>query len=238
MGQGIHAPCKKDWAVRVVFGGEEVYSSLAKDFPNSHEPRVHGASIPLKRHCSLTTCLLLGLFCPAHVSPSVSADCSEPTQEGRSPACRVASRRGRPGDLCMTPRICCLSILAHGVPKCPAGKIDRPDTLLAFLGSWCAGPTPLRTIDRRSVCPRTALPKPCWKRLSWQPSFCALCLGSRLALARRGPSNRPGLIHRPESPLRGGVRDARSRMECSASARTGWVICEADPTEVLAKPLP
>ncbi len=34
-----------------------------------------------------------------HASPSVSAGCSEPTQEGRSPACRVASRRGRPNDL-------------------------------------------------------------------------------------------------------------------------------------------
>ncbi len=52
-----------------------------------------------------------------------------------------------------------------------------------------------------------------------------LCLGSRLALARSGPSNGPGLIHRPESPLRGGIRDARPRMEPSASARIGW---EAD----------
>ncbi len=51
-------------------------------------------------------------------------------------------------------------------------------------------------------CPRTTLLNPCWKCLSWQPSFCAPCLESRLALARRGPSNRPGLIHRPESPLR------------------------------------
>ncbi len=37
--------------------------------------------------------------------------------KGHSPACRVASKQGRPGDLCMTPRICCLSVLAHGVPK-------------------------------------------------------------------------------------------------------------------------
>ncbi len=29
------------------------------------------------------------------------------------------------------------------------------------------------------------------------PSFCALCLGSCLALVRRGPSNGPGLIHSP-----------------------------------------
>ncbi len=54
------------------------------------------------------------------------------------------------------------------------------------------------TKDRRSVCPRTALPNPYWKRLSWQPSFCAPCLRSRLALARSSPSNGPGLIHRPE----------------------------------------
>ncbi len=94
--------------------------------------------------------------------------------------------------------------------------------------------SPLRTKGRRSVCPRTALPNPCWKHLSWQPSFCAPCLGSRLALARRGPSNGPGLIHRPKSPLRG---EAKPLMKPSASARTGWVAYEADPTEVLAKPL-
>ncbi len=213
-------------------------SRALQRFPKFSEPRAGGASIPLKRHCSLTTCLLLGSYCPAHALPSVSADCSEPTQEGRSPACRVASRRGRPGDLCMTPRICCLSVLARGFPECLAGRIDRPDTLLALLGSWCAGPTPLRTIGRRLVCPRTALPNAFWKRLSWQPSFCAPCLGSLLALARRDPSNGPGLIHRPESPSCGGIRDARPWMEPSASARTGWVACEADPTEVPAKPLP
>ncbi len=75
-------------------------------------------------------------------------------------------------DLCMTPQTCCLSVLTHGVPLCPAGRIDS---------SWCAGPT--RTKDRRSVCLRTALSNHCWKRLSWQPSFCAPCLRSRLALA-------------------------------------------------------
>ncbi len=145
--------------------------------------------------------------------------------------------RNRPDDLCMKPWTCCVSVIAHGV-VCPAGRIDRPDTLLAFLGSWCVGPTPLRTKGRKSVYPGKALPNPCWKRLSWQPSFCAPCLGSRLALARRDPSNGPGLIHRPESPLRGGVCDAKPRMEPSASARTRWVECEADPTEVPPKPLP
>ncbi len=175
-----------------------------------------GASIPLKRHCSLTTCLILGSFCPAHASPSVRADCSEPTQEGRSQPCSITSKRGRPGDLCMTPRICCLSVLVHGVPVFLAGRIDRPGTLLEFNDSWCAGPTPSRIKDRRSICLRTALPNPCWKHLSCQPSFCAPYLRSQIALARRGLSNRPGLTHRPESPLRGGVRDAKSRMEPSA----------------------
>ncbi len=61
---------------------------------------------------------------PEHLSPSVSTDCSGPTKEGHSPACRVSSRRGCPGDLCMTPRTCCLSVLAHGVPVCPKGRID------------------------------------------------------------------------------------------------------------------
>ncbi len=87
------ALCEKDWAVRVLFGGEEVYSSSAI-LPTFSESRAGGASIPLKRRCSLTTSLLHGSSCPA--PPSVSADCSEPTQEGRSPACRVASRWGRP----------------------------------------------------------------------------------------------------------------------------------------------
>ncbi len=60
----------------------------------------------------------------------------------------------------------------------------------------------------RSVCPRTGLPNPCWKHLSWHPSFCVPCLESCLALARAGSSNGSGLMHRPESPLRGGVHDA------------------------------
>ncbi len=186
MGQGIRALCKKDWAVRVVSGGEEVYSSSAKDFPNSlNRERVERPFLWRKI-----------VSAPWFILPGTCKPFSER---------RVASRPGRPGDLAMTPQTCCLSVLAHGVPECPAGRIYRPDTLLAFLGSWCADPTPLRTTGRRSVCPRTAaLPNPCWKHLSWQPSFCAPCLGSRLALARRGPSNRPGLIHRPESPLCGG----------------------------------
>ncbi len=63
-------------------------------------------------------------------------------------------------------------------------------------------------------------------------------LRSRLALARGGPSNVPGLIHRPKSLLSGCVRDAKPRMEPFASAITGWVASEADPTEVLVKLLP
>ncbi len=66
---------------------------LCQRLPRFSEPRA-GASIPLRRSCSFTTCLLLGSFCPAHALPSVSADWSEPTQEGNSPACRGASRRG------------------------------------------------------------------------------------------------------------------------------------------------
>ncbi len=135
MGQGICALCEKYWAVRVVFGGKEVYSTSAKDFPNFLNRERLECPIPLRRRCSLSTSLILGSSCPAHVSPSVSADWSEPTQEGHSPACRVASRRGRPGDLGITPRTCCLSVLAHGVPVCPAGRIDWHGTLLAFLDS-------------------------------------------------------------------------------------------------------
>ncbi len=160
------------------------------------ELRAGGASIPLRKRCSLTTCLLLGSFCLAQASPSVSADWV--WAHTRRLFASVQSRFDtRPPWWFMTPRTCCLSVLAHGV----------------------------RTKGRRSVCPRTA------KLLSWQSSFCAPCLRSRLALARGGPFNEPGLIHRPESPLRGGVRDTKPQMEPSASARTEWVACGADQTE-------
>ncbi len=87
----------------------------------------------------LTTCLLLGSFCPAHASPSVSTDCSEPTQEGRLPAYTVVSRRGRPADLCMTPWTCCLSVLAHvGCPWMSGRK------------NWQAWPTV--SISRQLMC--------------------------------------------------------------------------------------
>ncbi len=98
VGQGIRAPYKEDWAVRVVFEGEEVYSSLAKDFTNFlnrelvKHPFLRRDIVPRQHVCSLV------YFARHNVSPSASADCSGPTQEGRSPACRVASRRGRPGD--------------------------------------------------------------------------------------------------------------------------------------------
>ncbi len=107
---------------------------LCKRLLKFSEPRVGGASIPLKRHCSSTTCLLLGSFCPAHASPSVSADCSGPTQKGCSPACRVAPRRGCPGDLCMTSRTCCLSVLAR---RTTAGICS---VLLTFCALYLADP--------------------------------------------------------------------------------------------------
>ncbi len=59
VGQGIRALCKKDWAVRVVFGGKEVYSSSAKDFPNflNHEwverPFLWRDIVPWQHVCSL-----------------------------------------------------------------------------------------------------------------------------------------------------------------------------------------
>ncbi len=87
-------------------------------------------------------------------------------------------------------------------PRMSGRRIDRPDTLLAFLGSWCAGPTPLRTIGRRSVCPRTALPNPCWKHLPWQPSF--VCRDSQMGSLQWARADTQA-----ESPLRGDIRDAR-----------------------------
>ncbi len=159
-GSGHRAPCKKRLGSESCLWRRRGLLEPSQIFPKFSEPRAGGASIPLKRYCSLTTCLLLGSFCPAHASPSVSADCSEPTQEGRSSACRVASRRGRPGDLCMSPRTCCLNVLAHGVPECLAGRIDRPDTLRAFPGSWCAGLTPLREHRPKVGLPSHSAPQP------------------------------------------------------------------------------
>ncbi len=130
----------EDWATRVPGHPCSLWKRLGSDSclrrrrgllelchrpPKFSEPRAGGAPIPLRRCCTLTPYLIHGSSCPAHASPSVSADCSGPTQEGCSPACRVASRRSRPGDLCMTPRTGCLSVLAHGVPICPAVRIDN-----------------------------------------------------------------------------------------------------------------
>ncbi len=59
MGQGICAPGKTYLAVRVVFGGEEVYSNLAKDFPNSlncewvERPFLWWDIVPWQYVCSL-----------------------------------------------------------------------------------------------------------------------------------------------------------------------------------------
>ncbi len=39
---------------------------LCQRLPKLSELRAGGVSIPLKRHCSSITCLLLGSFCPAH----------------------------------------------------------------------------------------------------------------------------------------------------------------------------
>ncbi len=132
----------------------------------------------------------------------------------------------------MTPRTCC-QVLAHGVPVCLAGRIDKPETLLAFLGSLCAGPTPLRF-----GLPSHSTLQPLLEA-SVMPIF-LLCAVSKITpcFSKKDPSNGRGLIHRPESLLRGGIHDAKSRMEPSASARTGWVAFKADPTEVPAKPLP
>ncbi len=67
-----------------------------------------------------------------------------------------------------------------------------------------------------------------------------LCTVSRITpyFSQKRSLQRARADTQAESPLRGGVRDARPRMEPSASSRTGWVACEADPTEVPAKPLP
>ncbi len=59
MDQGIYALCEKDWVVRVVFRGKEVYSSSAKDFPIClnrewvDRPFLWGDVVPWQHVCSL-----------------------------------------------------------------------------------------------------------------------------------------------------------------------------------------
>ncbi len=69
--QGIRALCKKDWAVRVVFGGEEAYSSSAKDFPNFLKPSWWSV------HSSEGTLLLDNMSAPWFLLPSTCVDFSE-----------------------------------------------------------------------------------------------------------------------------------------------------------------
>ncbi len=91
--------------------------------------------------------------------------------------------------------------------------------------------------DHRPICPPTALPNPCWKCLSWQPSFCVPCLGSCLTLARRVPTTGQGWYTGPShcyavasmTPSHGWNPLLQPELE-------GW--CEADPTEAPVKPLP
>ncbi len=147
----------------------------------------------------------------------MSADCSEPTQEGRLPAYIIASRRGRPGDLLMTPRTCCLSVLAHGV--------------MSGRKNWQAWHT--ASISRQLMCrsdsssdhrPKVGLPS----HSAPQPLLEASVLTTFLLCS----------VSRITPCFSGGVRNAKPRMEPSASARNVWVACEADPTEVPVKPLP
>ncbi len=153
MGQGIRALCKKDWAVRVVFGGEEVYSSSAKFFPNYLNcervecPFLWRDIVPRQYVCSL-----VHFAWHMHRLQWAQIILSPNKKVIRQ---RAESLRGNPGDLCMTPRSCCMSVLAHGVPECPSWRIDRPDTLLAFLGSWSAGQTSLWAEGRFALAQRS-----------------------------------------------------------------------------------
>ncbi len=138
VGQGIRAPYKEDWAVRVVFEGEEVYSSLAKDFTNFlnrelvKHPFLRRDIVPRQHVCSLVylpgTCVAFSerrLFW-AHTRRSFAS---------------VQSRfETRPPWWFMYDTTDLLS--ERTSTRWPVGRIDRPDILLAFLGSWCAGSNP------------------------------------------------------------------------------------------------
>ncbi len=67
VGQGICAPCKKEIGQWECLWRQRGLLELCQRFPKFSEPRAGRASIPLKRHCSLTTRLLLGSFCSRHM---------------------------------------------------------------------------------------------------------------------------------------------------------------------------
>ncbi len=111
------------------------------------------------------------------------------------------------------------------------GRTDRPDTLLAFPGSWCEALPLLSTNGWKSVCHRTELPKLCWKHLSRQPSSCKPFPGPRPVPSTESPSKWLGLLHwstlirrRPWRHAWNGTRGfsqrwrghIRSRPSCSA----------------------
>ncbi len=87
----------------------------------------------------------------------------------------------------------------------------------------CRPDSSFRTQDQRLVCLRTALPNPCWKNLSWQPSFCAPCIRSRLALARGGPSS-----GRWRQAADRTVCDAKPRIEPSVSVMVSEIVCNGN----------
>ncbi len=190
-----------------------------------------GASTLLRGLCSVIACLLLGSICPVHALLSANASWAEPIPGGALPGWRGASRSVLPGDLCRKPQTCCPSGPEHGVPSGLAGRTDRPDTLLAFPGSWCEALPLLSTNGWKSVCHRTELPKLCWKHLSRQPSSCKPFPGPRPVPSTESPSKWLGLLHwstlirrRPWRHAWNGTRGfsqrwrghIRSRPSCSA----------------------
>ncbi len=122
MGQGIRALCETDWAVKVVFGGEDVYSSSAKDFPNFlNRERMERPFLwwEMLFHENMSA--------PWFILPGKCVAFSEHRLVWAHTKKLFASMQSRsetrPSWWFMTPRTCCLNVLAHGVPVCPAGRI-------------------------------------------------------------------------------------------------------------------
>ncbi len=163
---------------------------LCQRLPKLSELRAGGASIPLKRHCSSIICLLLGSFCPAHA-------CVFWTHTRRSFASVQSRFETRP----------------------PWWFIyDTTDLLSERTSTWCPRMSGRKnwqawhtaSISRQLMCRpdsssyqrlKVGFPSPQPLLEAYVVTTFLLCPGSHLALARRGPSNGPGLIHRPESPM-------------------------------------
>ncbi len=111
MGQGICALCKKRLGIKSCLRRRKCLLELCQRLPKFSEPRASGESIPLKKHCSSTTCLLLGSFCSVVTrlrAPPLSDWLIRRTLEGLDPRQSWAGVLGASGRGSVVPSVSAL----------------------------------------------------------------------------------------------------------------------------------